>query len=302
MSGPWHRGPRRWAIAVVCLGLAAGVMTTSGAQTAASAAAKPLRVLQMNLCDSGIARCYTGRSVAEAADVIRADEPDIVTLNEVCRDDVDLLDRTLTAVVDADGGGVVVSAFKAADDRRTAGAYQCLNGQPYGIGLVVHIPAYRGYTTVSGIYPTQDLGDPEERAWLCLYAVGNFYACTTHLANTSPTVALAQCGYLLHTIIPGVRERDGGLDPTVLGGDLNLRTAGPQDVRACVPAGYLQRGDGGVQYVLATIDFSLGSDRSIAMHGTTDHPGLFVALTSPSAPQHSPGPMRSADPSRTPGS
>jgi hypothetical protein len=34
-----------------------------------------------------------------------------------------------------------------------------------------------------------------------------------------------------------------------------------------------------VQYVLATIDFSLTSDRSIGMNGTTDHPGLLVALT-----------------------
>jgi hypothetical protein len=283
MSGPWHRGSRRWAIAVVCLGLTAGLMTTSGAKTAASAAPKPLRVLQMNLCDSGIARCYTGRSVAEAAGVIRADVPDIVTLNEVCRDDVDALDRTLTSAVDA-GGGAVVSAFKAADDRRTAAAFRCRNGQPYGIGLVVHIPAYRGYTTFSGIYPRQDRNDPEERAWLCVYAIGDFYACTTHLANTSPTIALAQCSYLLHTIIPGVRERDDGLEPTILGGDLNLGTAGPENVQSCVPSGYLQRGDGGVQYVLATIDLSLGPDRSIAMHGTTDHPGLFVALKTPSSP------------------
>jgi hypothetical protein len=276
MVRPWRR-LRTSAVAVVCLALVAAAVTASAAQSAPTMP-KPLQILQMNLCDSGIARCYTGRSVAEAAGVIRADGPDIVTLNEVCRDDVDALERALAGVSD----GVVVSAFRAANDRHTGGAYQCTNGQPYGIGLLVRVPtAYRGYVTYSGIYPTQDLNDPEERVWLCLDAIGSFYACTTHLANTSPTVALAQCAYLLHTAIPDVRARNASYEPTVLGGDLNLGSAGPQDVRACVPSGYVRRGDRGVQYVLATIDFSLTSDRSIGMNGTTDHPGLLVALTTP---------------------
>jgi hypothetical protein len=252
---------------------------SSSATTANSVAAEPMRVLQMNLCDSGIANCYTGRSVAEAASVIHADEPDVVTLNEVCQPDVEALDQALTSTVDANGGGVVVSAFKAAGDRRTTGAYRCRNGQPYGIALVVHIPAYRGYTIFSGLYPTQDLNDPEERAWLCLYAIGHFYACTTHLADTSRAVALAQCGYLLRTVIPLVSDRNDGVAPTMIGGDLNLATAGPDNLAACVPPGYLREGDGGVQYVLATTDLSPSSEHVIAMHGTTDHPGLLVALT-----------------------
>ena len=276
MVRPWRR-LRTSAIAVVCLTLVAAAMTASAAQSAPTIS-KPLQILQMNLCDSGIARCYTGRSVAEAAGVIRTDRPDVVTLNEVCREDVDTLEHALDGVSD----GVVVSAFKAANDRLTRDVYHCRNGQPYGIGLLVHVPtAYRGYLTYSGIYPTQDLNDPEERAWLCLDAIGSFYACTTHLANTSATVALAQCAYLLHTAIPDVRARNAGYEPTVLGGDLNLALAGPHDVRPCVPSGYVRRGDGGVQYVLATIDFSLTSDRSIGMNGTTDHPGLLVALTTP---------------------
>ncbi len=276
MVRPWRR-LRTSAIAVVCLAFVAAAMTASAAQPALTTP-KPLQILQMNLCDSGIARCYTGRSVAEAAGVIRADRPDVVTLNEVCRDDVDTLEQALDGVSD----GVVVSAFKAANDRLTGDVYHCRNGQPYGIGLLVHAPtAYRGYLTYSGIYPTQDLNDPEERAWLCLDAIGSFYACTTHLADTSRAVALAQCAYLLHTAIPDVRARNAGYEPTVLGGDLNLASAGPQDVRACVPSGYVRRGDGGVQYILATIDFSLTSDRSIRMNGTTDHPGLLVALTTP---------------------
>jgi endonuclease/exonuclease/phosphatase family metal-dependent hydrolase len=275
MVRPSYCGLRRSVIVVACLVFAAAALTGSLARTAGAAAPGPLQVLQMNLCDSGIAECYTGRSVAEAAAVIRTDAPDVVTLNEVCRDDVYALDQALVRV---EGAGTVVWAFKAAADRSTGGAFHCRNGQPYGIGLLVRMPpSSRGYTTYSGIYPTQDRSDPEERAWLCLYAIGDFYACTTHLANNNPTIAFAQCGYLLDTAIPAVRARAGGYEPTVLGGDFNLAYRSP-DVRSCLPSGYLREGDGGVQYVVATTDFTASSDRSIGMGGTTDHPGLLVAL------------------------
>jgi hypothetical protein len=109
-----------------------------------------LRVLQMNLCDSGIAACYTGRSVAEAAAVIRAQRPDIVTLNEVCRDDVSVLEHTLS---DGEHGSVVTRAFQAALDQRTGDPVRCRNGQQYGIGLLAGVRApYRGFTTFGGRY------------------------------------------------------------------------------------------------------------------------------------------------------
>jgi hypothetical protein len=274
-----YRGRRKFLVVVVCLVATAGALSASGAETGRSPIRGQFRVLQMNLCDSGIGRCYTGRSVTEAAAVIRARVPDLVTLNEVCQDDVQVLKRTLMT---ASHGGGVVSAFKAAIDRRTASAYRCLNGQPYGIGLLAHVPtSHSSYTTDSGIYPTQDPSDPEERVWLCLHPIGSFYSCTTQLANTSRTIALAQCDYLLQTAIPAVHASDGGYQSTVLGADLNLAYGGPQNVRSCVPSGYLHKGDGGVQYVVATIDFAVSSDRSIGMDGTTDHPGLLVALTTP---------------------
>src|SRR5439155_23571834 len=112
--------------------------------------------------------------------------------------------------------------------------------------LLVHISTPNlGHTTSGGIYPVQDPRDPEERAWLCVHAIADFYACTTHLASTSPTIALAQCGYLLGTAIASMRSRDGS-EPMVLGGDLNLRYGGSPDVRSCVPSRYLRADDGGV--------------------------------------------------------
>lgn len=235
-----------------------------------------LRVLQLNLCDSGIAACYTGRAVREAAEVIRAEQPDIVTLNEVCRDDVSALEPVLS---DSNRSGVVETAFEAAVDRRTAGAFRCRNGQPYGIGLLVRIrPPYRGYRSLGGVYPVQDPADPEQRVWVCLHAVGDFYACTTHLASASRTVALAQCGYVLGTSLPAVRTQDGP-DPVVLGGDFNLRFGGSGDGQFCLPPGYRHVTDGATQHIVVSAELTLRSSRSISLHGTTDHPGLLVDLT-----------------------
>ena len=124
----------------------------------------------------------------------------------------------------------------------------------------------------------QDTSDPEERVWLCLHAVTDFYACTTHLASTSAAVALAQCRYLLDTAIPAERTRDGQ-DPMVLGGDLNLRSGGSPDAQSCLPRGYGQADDGALQHIVATTGVTVRSSRSISMHGTTDHPALLVDLT-----------------------
>ena len=273
-----YRWYRMLVVAAFCV-VAAGVLTASGPLAVGPATHRPLRVLQMNLCDSGIARCYTGRSVTEAAAVIRAEAPDVVTLNEVCQDDVSVLDQALRAVFPV---GAVVSAFQAAFDLQTAVAYRCRNGQAYGIGLVAHLPTpYPRYATYSGIYPTQDPRDTEKRVWLCLHAVGGLDACTTHLASTSAVVALAQCDYLLNTAIPAVHARDGGYQPTVLGADFNLGRGGTPGIQSCVPSAYAREGDGGGQYVVATIDFAVSSHRSISLDGATDHPGLLVGLTTP---------------------
>jgi hypothetical protein len=238
----------------------------------------PFWVLQLNLCNSGFAGCYQGgQSIPEAATVIQNNAPDVVTLNEICENDVPQLASTLANVY---SGSTVVWAFKAAVDRRTGGPYKCKNGQSYGIGLLAHIPGYAGHSTSSGIYASQDTSSNEERAWLCLNATGNYYACTTHLASTSGSVALNQCKYLMNTAIPSVRASGGGYRPTVMGGDLNLRYGGFPDAQSCVPSGYFRKGDGGVQHIMATTDFTFSSSKKISMT-YTDHVGWFVALTAP---------------------
>ena len=243
----------------------------------------PLRVLQLNLCNSGIAGCYTGRSVAEAAAVIRAEAPDVVTLNEICKDDVAVLEGAMAAA------GPTVSGFQAAGDRRTGAAFRCRNGRAFGVGLVARTARDATvYDTTGGLYPAQDPRAPEARAWLCVGptaagATGSgdgptpVAACTTHLIDTDPSLARAQCAYLLGTAVPAMRARAGSV-PAVVGGDLNLRSGGSPDVRSCVPPGDRRVDDGAVQHVVASPEFAVDSRRTIRMRAT-DHPGLLVTLT-----------------------
>jgi len=259
----------------MAFGRAAG---TSGAAAHASASGTrhgpAVSVLQMNLCDSGFAGCFTGRAVEVAAAVIRDERPDVVTLNEVCRSDVSVLAKAMSARP----GTFVASAFKAAGDRTTGRAYRCVNGQRYGIGLLALLPsAATLHQTYGGVYPSQDLADPEERVWLCVDVPARFLACTTHTASASAAVALVQCRFLLNSVLPTVRKQAADA-PVIVGADLNLpanRVPGPQ---SCLPAGYQRVDDGLLQDVVVSPGVIVRSRTVIEMRGSTDHPGLLVQL------------------------
>ncbi len=274
---------KRRALAAACwlvlcaVALAGAVVSGRAAGSWASASAgSSLRELQFNLCDSGIATCYTGRSVRTAATVIRSERPDVVTLNEVCRKDVATLARALSA---ARGNRPVAAAFKAARDRATDGPYRCVNGQTYGIGVLALLtPADTRYRTYSGVYPRQDLADPEERVWVCIDLPTGLLTCTTHTAAASRTVALAQCRYFLNTALPKLRREVGDL-PVTLGADLNLQADGTPSPQSCLPHGYQRADDGLLQDVIASRNIAVRSHTVIDMHGATDHPALLVELT-----------------------
>jgi endonuclease/exonuclease/phosphatase family metal-dependent hydrolase len=238
----------------------AGVAVAAATLTASGAPRQAIRVLQMNLCDSGIASCFSTRVVQRAAGVIRDERPDVVTLNEVCEQDVSVLGRTMGEV---GSPGIVVWAFRAVPDRRTGSATHCVNGQAFGVGLVVRLRA-ESHAVTSGEYPEQDLSDPEIRVWLCISGSSDFIACTTHLANNRPA-AEAQCRYLLNAVL-------GAGAQTVISGDFNL----PQPP---VPPGLRIAGDSAMQHVVVTDGFAIWSSRAIGMAGTTDHPALLVRLS-----------------------
>ena len=238
-----------------------------------------VRVLQMNLCNSGRADCYTGgRAVGRAAAVIHEHRPQVVSLNEVCRDDVRVLEQAMSATSLATQ---VVSAFASAKDPQTGAPVRCRGGQEYGDAVLVAVPpqdvASRSY---SGVYPAQDPRDTEDRVWVCLDLPARFSACTTHTSSTDASVALSQCRYLLSSALPTLNRGDA-LGPIVLGADLNLSAGGSPGPDSCLPSGYQRADDGGRQDVVVGPAVSIRARAVIDMQGTTDHPGLLVDVVVP---------------------
>lgn len=239
----------------------------------------PMWVLQLNLCNSGLAGCYEdGQAVPEAYGVITSRLPDVVTLNEVCKADVEV--SLFPAMAEMYPADWTFWAFMPAYNRSTNAPYLCANGDQYGIGILGHVPAdqWAGLQAFGGIYPDQRADSNELRAWLCAAAVSNYYGCTTHLASGAGTVALAQCNHLMRTVIPSVWNQAGGRRPSVVGGDFNLKYQGSPNVQNCVPSGWYRKGDGDVQHIMATTDLTFGSSQEIGM-SHTDHPAWLVRTT-----------------------
>ncbi len=282
------RGPR-WAAAAACLLVVLGSLAGCEAGLAASdpaAAGRPessrvagtVRVLQLNLCNSGRADCYSdGRAITTAAALVRQYAPDMVTLNEVCRDDLVVLRRAMAA---ASPTTQPASAFGPVNDRDTQRPVRCRNGQDFGDGVLVVAPASAAVRTYSGANPVQNPRDPEQRAWVCIDVASRFAACTTHSTSANASVALQQCRRLLDTVIPGLARADR-LAPVLLAADLNLPAQGANSPDACLPSGYQRVDDGGLQDVVVGPGIAVRSRSVLDMRGTTDHPGLLVDVALP---------------------
>ncbi len=247
-----------------------------------AAAAERFWELQLNLCNSGIAGCYQqGRSVPEAGDLIVRLRPDLVTLNEICRND--LPDRLVPSMVTAWPGDRIHQFFAPALRKDTGTPVKCTNGQDYGNAVIGRVPAaaYQGVKTWTGKYTSQDTGN-EQRTYACVYAIGHHLGCTTHLSAFSEPVALAQCRSLLFDVIPQIRAAEGFSGRTVAGGDFNLEydTSDPENAQNCVPPGHVRKGDGSVQHVVFSNDLVFVSTQKYSMR-YTDHPAFLVRLTRP---------------------
>ena len=230
-------------------------------------------VLQMNLCNSGLAvhSCYSfGRAVDEAVAKIHRYPPDLVTLQEICHDDLYARHgwgRLARAMADLYGDANVSVAFAPAWNRDTHDWYRCVDGALYGIALLYH---GRSRDVHVGWYTSQDPSE-EVRAWVCATAVpGRLTACTTHL-STDPDVAIRQCRALMSTV-----ESRWAQPAVLVAADLNLRAAPGtrDDVAGCVPPGYGRRDDGTLQHVLFGPGIGWVQGRPERMRWT-DHPLLY---------------------------
>ncbi|MGH3939078.1 MAG: endonuclease/exonuclease/phosphatase family protein [Pseudonocardiaceae bacterium] len=219
----------------------------------AAAAATSYSVLQINICNSGHADCYTGRATTRAGDLIKARTPSVVTMNEMCAADLEPI-REKTGYT-----GVFTQS----------GSQTCANGSAYGNALL--FPAGSTITTPYRLTYNSQNSHTEHRTLTCAQANG-VTACVTHLSNLSAKTD--QAAKMKEVV--GDYARQG---PTVLGGDWNMKYNGNPNAQDYVPAGMFRKGDGGVQHVMASNGhFGFTETRTMQLDWT-DHPALQVYLT-----------------------
>jgi hypothetical protein len=241
--------------------LTVGVLTASAITTALTLAATTVKVLQLNICHSGIAGCYTGDAVlTKAVEVISATRPTVLSVNEACAGDVGPLRAAM---------GPAATMFVAAE-HPDATPVICTNGEPFG-NIVMVAAALAGGRGLSGRYPAQYTSD-EMRVWACLPA-GALTACTTHLSSRNGSTAITECAELMSRAVA-----QAATAPVIVSGDMNLRYQGKPNVQDCNRTGFFRKGDGDVQHVFATTNLTFVDGTRISMSGTTDHPAWLVTL------------------------
>ena len=177
----------------------------------------PFYTLQLNLCNSGKAPCYNavnrGRSIGEAYQVILDQFPDVVTLNEICENDLNTLwpamqqnypgSYTFTAFSPVSEGATVpppdrcaartasdtASGLSARSSRRTG----CFGGAG-GRSEVGTSP--RTALRRSGPSSARPRSATTTRA-------------PRPSSSSNSTVAMNQCKALMNTVIPSVRSQVG---------------------------------------------------------------------------------------------
>lgn len=229
----------------------------------AAAAATPIKVLQLNICHSGVVDCFTGDAVmTKAKSVIGSVQPHVLSVNEACSGDVEPFRQAM--------GGAPVAAFVAAQ-RPAGNPVLCNNGQEYG-NIIIVAASLAGPTVQTGRYAAQDQ-TTEMRTWACI-AAGRLNACTTHLSARSSQTAMAQCKELLAraAAYPGL---------TVVSGDMNMRYQGNPNVQDCNPSGFYRKGDGNLQHIFSRTGLAFVSGTKISMAGTTDHPAWTITVSMP---------------------
>jgi hypothetical protein len=243
------------------------------------------RTIQMNLCNSGYADCYDypdERPILEAQQIIRDWAPELVTLNEVCENNV--RDQLWPVFREAHPNSWTFWAFMPAGDREAGSAFRCKNGERFGNGMLGRMWASSDSPKL-GIHgqlyaeELQDTGSNEQRSWLCVNSDNDYWGCTTHLAAGDDAKAMRQCHHLMDAVIVWLWAADIRL-PSVVGGDFNLKYDDSPDMQDCVPSGWYRKGDGDVQHIMATNNLAFDYTDEISMIHT-DHNAWLVAVTTP---------------------
>ena len=226
-------------------------------------AGSTFKLMQMNLCLSGLADCYAKveypAGVQEAVVRIREAHPDAVTFNEACRSDVMLIARRT---------GYHVRFSRVIYDGKPL---PCV--KPRGRGLFGVAVLTKAAIERTDSQPFEAQAGPERRVWLCVSTRVGVDVCTAHLASpeTDEVAANApQCAELRALLAHRATART-----VIFGGDVNRRPS-------CAPDGFWTRTDGsahqdpGSQHVYGTGALRSPSARvEPATH--TDHDVLLVS-------------------------
>jgi endonuclease/exonuclease/phosphatase family metal-dependent hydrolase len=180
--------------------------------------------MQMNLCLSGLAGCYSKAAypavVEEAAARIRDAHPDAVTFNEACRNDVAQIARR--------------TGYHLRFSRVIYGGERLLCVRPGERGLFGDAVLTEAAVERTDNEDFRAQAGPERRRWLCVTTRAGVDVCTTHL-NTRTTVERAgneaQCVEL-----GAVLARRAAARAVIFGGDVNR-------ARSCAPDGFWTRTD-----------------------------------------------------------
>ena len=218
-------------------------------------------------------RIAARRAVDEAAAVIRRYTADVVTLQEICRDDVLVaanpggLGTVARAMAESHPGDRVSVHFVEAGDPETGTGFRCNNGELFGNAVLHHGD---GLDTHGGWFADWDVGD-EIRSWGCAEVVlgGRLTVCTTHISDHA-RVTVAQCRELFALLADASWARPN----LVLAGDLNLPAS---RLAECGTDGFRVASDDSVQHVLVR-----GRVRpvrgGVEPMRWTDHPALVQVL------------------------
>jgi len=175
--------------------------------------------MQMNLCLSGLARCYGKAAypavVEETVARIREAHPDAVTFNEACQSDVALIARST-------GYHLRFSRVIYLGER-----LRCV--QPGGRGFFGNAVLTKAAIESTDGQDFVSQAGIERRGWLCVTTRIDIDVCTAHL-NTRTTIELtgndAQCAELTALL-----ARRAAARAVIFGGDVNRRPS-------CAPGGF----------------------------------------------------------------
>jgi len=191
----------------------------------APAGGRAYTLMQMNLCLSGLADCYTDKvaypaALGEAVSLIRRTRPDAVTVSEGCSGDIARIAR-------ATG---YQSSFSTVI--YGGGPFHCID--PGGRGVFGDAVLTRAAIARADNRAFAAQTDIERRRWLCVKTRDDVDVCTAHLSTRSPEEIAGNDGQCAE--LGPILERRPRARAVIFGGDVN-RTG------SCAPAGFWTRTD-----------------------------------------------------------